>query len=328
MVMNEHLTGPLGKLRGVLPMRRHKQGSMPGITNADLNSKNGNIDKQWIFPDRAPIEDEIRDIISRCTEIAVRTIFRNFCYAFGGKLYRQKSGGPIGLRITMACSRMVMQDWGEQYQSILLKADLKITLLKSYVDDIRKACSLLKMGTRFEPEMKIFTWNREWEEEDRLLKEQGETKDARMARVCQPAMDSIIPDLKFTTEIEEDFQDKKLPTLDFKAWLLANGHILHTYFEKTMKNKVLLMKRSAMATKQKFTILSNELTRRLSNCDREGTDQAEKDRICEEFIRQLRNSGFGRCEVREMVLSGIKGWLRRHQRREQEGVGFYRSAGH
>ena len=64
----------------------------------------------------------------------------------------------------------------------------------------------------------------------------------------------------------------------------------------------------------------------ISNCDREGTNQAEKDRICEEFIRQLRNSGFGRCEVREMVLSGIKGWLRRHQRREQEGVGFYRSA--
>ena len=78
-----------------------------------------------------------------------------------------------------------------------------------------------------------------------------------MARVCQPAMDSINPDLKFTTEIEEDFQDNKLPTLDFKAWLLANGHILHTYFEKPMKNQVLLMKRSAMATKQKLTILSN-----------------------------------------------------------------------
>ena len=203
---------------------------------------------------------------------------------------------------------------------------MKITLLKSYVDDIRKACSMLKMGTRFDTTTKMFTWSKEWEQQDHKKKEQGESKDARMARICQPAMDSVNPDLKFTTEIEEDFPDKKLPTLDFKAWLLNNGHILHTYFEKPMKNQVLLMIRSAMATKQKYTILANELTRRLSNCNREGTDQGEKDRICEEYIRQLKNSGFGRAEVREMVVSGVKGWLRRHKRRVQEGIEFYRSA--
>ena len=122
IVMNVHLTGPLGKLRRVLPRRTHKQGTMPVITNADLNSKTGNIDAQWIFPDAKPTEDEVRDIISRCTEIAVRTIFRNFCYAFGGKLYNQKSGS---LRITMACSRMVMQDWGKSMRVSSLKLILR-----------------------------------------------------------------------------------------------------------------------------------------------------------------------------------------------------------
>ena len=104
-----------------------------------------------------------------------------------------------------------------------------------------------------------------------------------MARICEPAQNSINPDLKFTTEISEDFPDSKLPTLDFKEWLLQNGHIMHTYFEKPMKNQVLLMKRSAMASKQKYQILSNELTRRLSNCNRAGTEQAEKNGSCEEF---------------------------------------------
>ena len=84
-------------------------------------------------------------------------------------------------------------------------------------------------------------------------------------------MEAINPDLKFTAELEEEFEDHKLPTLDFKEWLLNNGHMNHTYFEKPMKNQILLMKRSAMATSQKYTILANELTRRLSNCSLEGT---------------------------------------------------------
>ena len=54
--MNEYLTGPVGKLRRVLHRRRHTQGSMPVMTNADLNSKQGNINAQW-WPFRAEDHD-------------------------------------------------------------------------------------------------------------------------------------------------------------------------------------------------------------------------------------------------------------------------------
>ena len=37
IMMNPNLTGPLGKLRRVLPSRRFNNGSMPGMTNDDLN---------------------------------------------------------------------------------------------------------------------------------------------------------------------------------------------------------------------------------------------------------------------------------------------------
>ena len=33
------------------------------------------------------------------------------------------------------------------------------------------------------------------------------------------AMESVNPDLKFTVELEQDFQNKKLPTLDTSIWL-------------------------------------------------------------------------------------------------------------
>ena len=78
----------------------------------------------------------------------------------------------------------------------------------------------------------------------------------------------------------------------------------------------MLEKESAMSTKQKITIQSNELTRRLYNVDEEleGKDEEVTD-IVENFTGQLKNSGWGRKEGREMVLSGYKGWRRRLEKR-------------
>ena len=119
IAMSEHLTGPLGSLRSVIPAKSRVGGVKPGITGLDVNSKKGNIQKQWYFPRIAITEEQKRDIISRCTEIAVRTLFENFTYNFGGVTYLQAKGGPIGARITMACARMVIQDWGEKFSGIL-----------------------------------------------------------------------------------------------------------------------------------------------------------------------------------------------------------------
>ena len=58
-------------------------------------------------------------------------IFENFIYKFGGKLYRQGSGGPIGARVTMAASRLVMIDWGEEYSSALKRSRMEIGLLSA-----------------------------------------------------------------------------------------------------------------------------------------------------------------------------------------------------
>ena len=49
-----------------------------------------------------------------------------------------------------------------------------------------------------------------------------------MARLCLPAMNHINPDLTFTAEVEEDFQDKKLPTLDMKMWMKEDSTITPT----------------------------------------------------------------------------------------------------
>ena len=54
--------------------------------------------------------------------------------------------------------------------------------------------------------------------------------------------------------------------------------------------------------------------------------EEEKLEITDKFTKQLRNSGYNRRECREIVTSGVLGWKRRHRRRKELGLDFYRSA--
>ena len=47
---------------------------------------------QWIYHDREPTELQKKMNVARCCEIAVRTVFENFTYKFGGKYYKQQEG--------------------------------------------------------------------------------------------------------------------------------------------------------------------------------------------------------------------------------------------
>ena len=87
-------------------------------------------------------------------DIAIHVLWKNYGYTFRGEIRLQDEGGPIGQRPTMAASRLVMLDFFWEYENILLRSDLKITLLKVYVDDGRQGTSLLPIGTRFDKESK------------------------------------------------------------------------------------------------------------------------------------------------------------------------------
>ena len=70
-------------------------------------------------------------------EVAVKVCFRNHLYQFQGKVYRQSEGGPIGLCLSMAVSRIVMGMWDKQLAKLGAESGWVIHLLKRYVDDVR-----------------------------------------------------------------------------------------------------------------------------------------------------------------------------------------------
>ena len=93
-----------------------------------------------------------------------------------------------------------------------------------------------------------------------------------------------------------------------------------------MKTPLLIMASSAMGQQQRYSILSNEMIRRLSNTNHEETDTEDVHRIIETFTQQLKSSGYSRGDARETVVCGFLGWRRKIARRIQEGTGFYRGA--
>ena len=141
----------------------------------------------------------------------------------------------------MAAARICMQHWSRAYRGILTRSGLRILDLSGYVDDGRQLSSTLRRGMRFRKESNKFEYSKEAEEEDNAL---NEPSNVRMARVCRDAMNSVSADLQFTTECPEEFPRCRLPTLDFKLWIV-NGQLLHNYFENEMRTPFVTMKRTA-----------------------------------------------------------------------------------
>ena len=60
-----------------------------------------------------------------------------------------------------------------------------------------------------------------------------------------------------------------------------------------------------MSDQQKYSILANDLVRRLSNINRRKVPQEETIAVVENFIQMLVTSGYERSQAREAVISGI-----------------------
>ena len=142
-------------------------------------------------------------------------------------------------------------------------------------------------------------------------------------------MESINPDLKFTIELEADFQDKKLPTLDTNIWFSRPESgapiVQYEFFEKSMNSKFCILEKSAMAYESKLSILSNEVVRRLLNTS-ETVSQDRKDSILNDFVLKMLRSGYDIGQCRDILISGIRCYNAKVSRANQSGSKLHRSA--
>ena len=108
------LTSGVEEVRRLLPVKKSNRKEGPGFKNKEVQGPTKHTEGSWLFPKCTPTEKEKQDLFGIMMEIGVRVLWTHFCYTFGNKIYKQQSGGPIGARITMACSRIRMYDWVEK----------------------------------------------------------------------------------------------------------------------------------------------------------------------------------------------------------------------
>ena len=130
--------------------------------------------------------------MAACFEIGVRTCFEHHVYQFGGRYYLQKSGGPIGMRVTMAAARIVMSDWGRKMKEILMKANMKTYLKALYVDDKRTVMPALAKGTRWVQKTKSFENREDWRREDEEnAEEKGEHPEVEFINEMEDKLEKL-----------------------------------------------------------------------------------------------------------------------------------------
>ena len=116
--MNKNLTG-VAEIEHLLPTRRSGKTTelkMRAIKN------DWNPEEKFEFKNEEYTPQDIWKIQSRVIEIATRALFENHLYKFGNQTYKQTSGGSIGDRWTGSASELVVQDWAEEYEQILVSA--------------------------------------------------------------------------------------------------------------------------------------------------------------------------------------------------------------
>ena len=129
-----------------LPKRLGTRGKAPSFSS-------DKIEEKYVWPQSVEyLTDQMKSkMLALAMEQAVIFFFTHFTYTFGGKIYLQQGGGPIGARLTMAVARLVMQEWKEAYDIILENSNIEESLSGLYVDDGRGVLRLLELGERFVP---------------------------------------------------------------------------------------------------------------------------------------------------------------------------------
>ena len=146
----------------------------------------------------------------------------------------------------------------------------------------------------------VFYWCEEWAVEDAMSEE---TPEDRSTRLVLESMNSILDFLVFTRESPNDFEDKKLPTLDIKIWL-KDIRIWYQFYQKPMCNNIVIQANSALSETVKVSSLTEEVVRRLKHT-REDLPISYRLETLEDICQRMKNSGHRENFMRRIITAGI-----------------------
>ena len=280
-------------LQHVIPKRKQETNRKISIAYLSNKKNEGN----WSNP-RTPGHRQKKKMIGLALAIGVQTCMENHVYKVGDKVFLQQGGGPIGLELTGAVSRVFMWRWDRMYLERAKEAGIKMSLYERYVDDSNQVAEIPEKGARYDKERKKVVVDGETGRED----EEG---DKRLARILVDIANDILPCIQMEADWPTKNADRRLPILDMKVWTDEEGRILYSHYEKPMSRRTVLNAGSAHPGSCKKSVHIQEVLRRMFNCTRRIDWEKETAPCVTDYMQRMREAGYNEKYRKRVLFAAI-----------------------
>ena len=203
---------------------RQQKGRPPKFTASGIDTKESKRWKGWHKATTQPNAETSR-MIAHALSITLRITLQNHVCTFNNKMYKQLSGGAIGVGIAGDVANLFMVWWDRQLQKRCQEQQIHLKLYARYVDDIN-----------------IVT-----------KKPAQSEKDQDVMELIQHIGNSIHPSIRLTIDYPSKHEDSRLPVLDLKEWISdvevdgeRKSQILTTFYMKPMASRFVVRADTAM----------------------------------------------------------------------------------
>ena len=198
--------------------------------------------------------------------------------------------------------------------------EMKIYMLKKYVDDCFYSGNKMKPGTSWNWSTKTLNWSEEQQEFDLLSNEDDELR-------------TILAHIQFTWDSPSRNTNGKRPVLYCKLWIgqeqrskgipatfntnapafVRKGHlkqvILFQFYKKPMANKCSNLARNGLPNGQQLNTSVQECIRRLKNTSRDLQENIVKE-VLTEYMEELCHGGYFIHRTTEILKYALTGYSR------------------
>ena len=278
----------------------HKNSDTIIVTTAQDDGEQENAHKKekeekFHQPIRTPNDVEKRNMLAKSIEIMIIATLESHVYKFGNEVRRQKIGGPIGLAITGEIADCYMINWDKQFLKKLSSVGISPAIYERFKDDITLLLESLEKGSKYSNGKLIMDM-------DKKMQDEAKSDEEITMEVVKVIAESVDEMIKFEVDLPSNHQNGKIPMLDVQANVNKEeqNRLDFEFFEKPSKNKFVILSNSAISSKQKRTILTQECLRRMRNTKPE-LGRGVQIKYLNEFMSKMKNSGYN-ANYRKQIM--------------------------
>ena len=223
----------------------------------------------------------------------------NHVYMFNNVARLQVNGGATGLDLVNDVSDLYMIWWDREFCSVLDKLAIMMDINVRFKDDVNLLTDIIPWELEYS--------NGEIRKKENISNVENVSAEEHTIRILNQIANDVDPMIRFTFDLSEKHQDKKLPVLDLKVWLSEMGELMYEFYEKPTKNVKTILASSAISWHQKRTTLTQEAIRRLKNTSQSLGAEIQNSHL-NIFMKKLKLSGYDEKFRGEIVKSAKKAY--------------------